>query len=112
MKAYQVWDCKSCENWSTVVFAESVSEAKVKARSTDDCEGAEYINIRVKRLPEMDDHYRGRDEIDWWDAEDRRALVALGWECAEPDVTDCPTCPARDLCGYWEAFMDLIEGTT
>lgn len=104
MKAYQVWDSGNDENGSTVVFAESARDAKAQARSTDVCENAEYIDIRVKRLPEMDDHCRGRDEIDWRDAEDRRALAALGWQCGNPDLDDCPACPARDLCGYWDAL--------
>ena len=33
------------------------------ALGTDACEDADYINVRVQRLPEMDSHYRGKTEI-------------------------------------------------
>lgn len=78
MKAYKAWDTRNVEGYSTVVFAENAQKAKKVALGTDACEDADYINIRVQRLPEMDSHYRGKTEIDWYDMEDRKALVSLG----------------------------------
>ena len=101
MKAYQVWDTMSVENCSTVVFAENGKEAKKIARSTEVCEDADYINIRVKRFPEMDKHYRGHVEVDWYDMEDRQALVRLGWMCLDTGE-ECDTWPVREFCGHWE----------
>ncbi len=101
MKAYQAWDAGSCENFSTVVFAETAQAAKNVARNTEVCEYAAYTDIRVKRLPEMDGHDRGRSEIDWWDMEDRKALVALGWACSDTSW-ECDTCPEKDACSHWE----------
>lgn len=101
MKAYKAWDTRNVENCSTVVFAENGKEAKKIARSTEVCEDADYINIRVKRFPEMDKHYRGYVEVDWYDMEDRKALVRLGWMCLDTSE-DCDTCPAREFCGQWE----------
>jgi len=75
MKAYRVWDSEAVEGYSTVVFAENASKAKRMAMRTDTCEDAEYINIRARRFPEMDDKYRGAWEIDWYNDDDRRALV-------------------------------------
>lgn len=101
MKAYKAWDMMSCENGSTVVFAETAQAAKNVARYTDACEDADYIDIRVQRLPEMDGHDRGRCEIDWYDPEDRKALVALGWSCLETSY-ECDTCPEKGACSHWK----------
>lgn len=101
MKAYKAWDTKNFEGTSTVVFAETAQAAKNAARCTETCEDAAYIDIRVQRLPEMDGHDRGRSEIDWYDMEDRKALVALGWSCLDPSE-ECDTCPAKSACSHWE----------
>lgn len=100
MKAYKAWDAKSIENYSTVVFAETAQKAKAVAMTTDACEDAEFIDIRVQRFPQMDDCDRGRSEIDWYDMEDRKALVALGWACLETS-SECETCPCRPECSHW-----------
>lgn len=101
MKAYRAWDNDSAENCSTVVFAENVPSAKKIASMTDTCEDAAYINIRVHRFPEMDKHYRGRNEIDWYDMEDRKALLLLGWSCLETSW-ECDTCELKAICPQWE----------
>lgn len=101
MKAYKAWDDRNLEPCSTVVFAENVRAAKKIARSTDACEDADYINVRVLRFPEMDRHYRGKTEIDWYDMEDRKALVSLGWMCLEISE-ECDTCPVKTFCQRWE----------
>ena len=102
MKAYQVWDTMSVENCSTVVFAENGKEAKKIAITCEVCENADYIQVRVKRLPEADKLYKGRVEIDWWDEETRLALAKeLGWACLETS-SDCDTCTAKEYCRNWE----------
>lgn len=101
MKAYKVWDEKSIDPCSTVVFAKNCREAKKLARSTDVCEDADYINIRVHRFPEMDKYYRGKSVIDWYNKEDREELVSLGWMCLETSE-ECNVCTARKFCGHWE----------
>lgn len=101
LKAYKVWDNMSLEPCSTVVFAKNCKEAKKIARSTDACENADYINIRVQRFPQMDKHYKGKNKVDWYDMEDRKALVALGWMCLETSE-ECDTCSARRFCGKWD----------
>ena len=98
IKAYKAWDEYSYEGYSTVVFAESASKAKMIALYSDACEDARFTDLRVKRLPEMDKHYRGYSEVDWDNPEDRKALVALGWSCLEPETWQCAACPAADTC--------------
>ena len=98
MKAHKAWDDYNSEGYSTVVFAESASKARAIAFHSEACEDARFVDIRVRRLPEMDKQYRGLDEVDWDCPEDRRALVALGWYCPEPEIWECESCPAKDVC--------------
>lgn len=101
-KAYKVFDSASCENFSTIVFADSRNEAKVLALSTDTCEDASYTDIRAQRLPEADCLYKGLAEIDWYDEDTRLALVRdFGWSCFEPSW-ECDGCPAKQHCSWHE----------
>ena len=102
MKAYLAWDNAAYENYETIVFAENAKEAKKIAITCEVCENADYIQVRVKRLPEADKLYKGRGEIDWWDEETRLALAKeLGWACLETS-SDCDTCTAKEYCRNWE----------
>lgn len=100
MKAYRVFD-----NWepsyATVVYAETAGKAKAAAKRTDTCEDSEWTDIRVRRFPEMDGNYRGREEMDWNDKNDRAVLVALGWSCGERNW-ECDTCESKAFCYEWE----------
>jgi len=106
LKAYRVEDLDADCGCSTVVFAESRTRAKVLAMSTDTCEDAEYVHIRATRIPELDGNYRGHNEMDWYNTDDRRALVKLGWYCFEPDRDDCATCQVKEDC---ENYQDYLE---
>ena len=101
LKAYRAWGVNDVEARETVVFAENAREAKKIASETETCEDADYIDVRVQRFPQMDEHYRGSAEVDWYDMEDRKALVELGWTCLYTSE-ECDTCPAKELCGKWE----------
>lgn len=73
MKAYQVRDIHHYEGMSDVVFANNVQEAKKKASTTHVCCEAEWIDIRVNRLPEIDgmQDYERKELI--------YELVRIGW---------------------------------
>lgn len=102
MKAYIAWDNASVETHSTIVFAVNSKEAKKIAFCCDVCEDADYIQVRVKRLPEADKLYKGKDEVDWWDMETRLALVKdFSWTCEDTSY-DCDTCTAKKYCSHWE----------
>lgn len=102
MKAYKAWDNASIESYSTIVFAENSREAKKIAFCCDVCEDADYIQVRVKRLPEADKLYKGSPEIDWWDMETRMVLVKeLLWACEDTSY-ECDTCTAKKYCSQWE----------
>lgn len=101
-KAYKVFDDASCENFSTIVFADNRNEAKALALRTDVCEDARYIDVRAQRLPEADCLYKGSFEIDWYDEDTRLALVRdFGWSCFEPSF-ECAECPAKQYCSWNE----------
>ena len=99
-KAYKAYE-KDGE-YSTIVFAENVAEAKLLALATDACSEARYIDIRVNRLPDADKLYEGLFEIDWYDSETRIALVRdFGWSCFEPSW-ECNNCLAKPYCKWHE----------
>ena len=102
MKAYRAWDEKSLDPCTTIVFARNARKAKKIAMETDTCEGANFIDIRVKRFKEADYLYKGSSEIDWYDEETRIALVRdFGWRCY--DISwECERCVARRYCAWFK----------
>lgn len=101
MKAYIVHDKDYYNEYTTVVFAIKPSEAKSLALRTDAFEDYMYTDIRVRRVPTLDSEYRGRWEMDWYDKEDRFALVKkLGMYCdyGARAMGECEDCIAKDIC--------------
>lgn len=89
-------------SYSTIVFAENPTKAKLAALASDCCDGADYIDIRVSRMPKADSLYKGRSEVDWDDQETRVALVRdFGWSCLETSW-ECDTCEAKPYCHWHE----------
>ena len=76
----------------------------------DACEDAEWIDVRVIRAPALDGAYRGLWEMDWFNAEDRVALVRdANFVCSyEMDYADCDCdqCPATEFCGRYESMHE------
>ena len=98
MKAYKAWDDRNWECGSTVVFAENCKQAKKIAFQTETFEDSLWIDVRVRRFPQMDAHYRGLSETDWYNTQDRIALVSLGWSCVEVFPSECLCCSAKKIC--------------
>lgn len=110
MKAYTAHDAHGCGSGYTIVFAENAGRAKALATCSRSLEGADFIDIRVRREPKADKLYKGKPEINWWDDETRLVLVRdLGWQCEEASEA-CTECVAREFCGEWEAYLDAMEG--
>ena len=96
MKAYKAWSEDG--EGSTVVFAETRNKAKLIALSCDCCDGADYIDIRVRRIKELDHLYKGRTEADWYDPDVRIILVRdFSWRCLDPYYAECEECPAEEF---------------
>ena len=107
MKAWRVSDEASEVGGCTVVFADTRGKAHVLALRTDCCEDAEWTDVRVTRLPEMDKMWKpGKWEMNWYDAEDRTALVKeCGWYCSETNGReDCLICPAAEWCDDYQEW--------
>lgn len=109
MKAWCIRDEVAYEAGCTVVFAETRGKAHALALNTDCCEDAEWNDVRVTRLPAMDCMYKpGKVEMDWYNAEDRIALVKeCGWHCIDEyyDSDDCKKCPAAEWCDYYQDWL-------
>ena len=97
---------------ATVVFAETRGKAKSLAQYTDACDGAEYCDIEVRRLPEADKYYKeGKTEMGWDNMQDRLTLVKeFGFSCEYADLDKCETCTAREYCGAYEEYTDAYAG--
>ena len=96
IKAYNVW--ANDAEYSTIVFAENRTQAKLIAMGCDCCEDAQYIDIRAKRFAPADKLYKGAAEIDWYDPDTRLALVRdFAWSCYETSW-ECDTCNAKQFC--------------
>lgn len=95
---------ESDEFYSAVIFAKTAGKAKSIAMDVDGFEDAIFIRLEVKRAPWMDKYYRpGKMEMDWYDPEDRIALVKdCGFYCEPIMPKECKKCPAREYCGEWE----------
>lgn len=109
MKVYCVRE--KCSNYMTVVFAETPGKAKLNALFTPCCNGADYLDIRVRRLPHMDKYYKPEKlEMDWFNNEDRIALVKeCGFRCEDVYLEECKKCPAKDYCDEWEVYESEHE---
>lgn len=97
----KAWITKETVNFgATVVFAKTRNKAKSLALCTSCCEGANFCDIEVRRVPQMDKYYvDGKSEMDWFNPKDRIALVKeCGFYCRHPIAEDCKDCPAKEFC--------------
>ena len=113
IKAWFVRNEKSETDFATVVFAETRGKAHSLAMRTEACEDAEWVNIYVRRVPTLDKEYRGRWEMDWFNVEDRIALVrdanfVCTYEMDDADC-DCEDCPATEWCDRYERMHEEVN---
>lgn len=97
----KAWLAKETVNFrATVVFAETRGKAKSAALITDCCEGANFCDIEVRRVPQMDKYYvEGKTKMDWSVPKDRVALVKeCSFCCRHPIAEDCKGCSAKEFC--------------
>ena len=113
MKAWIVDDPIEAAS-AAVVFAETRGQAKVLAQSTDACEDMAFTDIRAVRAQELDQFYRGKPEMDWFDPDDRKAMVQYGGFHCSPEVDvykeKCEACPAHEWCGVFRNMMEDTDG--
>ena len=108
MKAWLVREKN--EFFATVVFAETRGKAKTRALATECCEDVHFCDIEVRRVPQLDKYYKyGKTEMDWFNPEDRLALVKeCGFMCDYNSVQaeDCTICSARGFCDRYTDCED------
>ena len=105
MKAYKSFN--DFTGYGAVVFAVSPGLAKQALLSSDEFDGFEYTEIRVRRAPEFDKEYRGHCFMEWDDDLDLLALVKNGWYCHEElfDPYDCERCVAQCYCDKYSDYL-------
>ena len=80
----------------------------------DEFEGAEFIDLSARRAPKLDKYYKGVTEMDWYDNEDRIAMVReAGFHCdmSECGIDDCfcRTCVANEWCSEYQDILEEEE---
>ena len=95
---------------ATIVFAETRGKARAMALSTETCEGADFCDIEVNRQPQIDKYYKdGKFEMDWYNPQDRLALVKECNFCCEI-MEDCENCSAKEYCEDYQLLLEEREG--
>ena len=111
MKAWIVSDYGGNSEYSAVIFAET--RGKAIRYALDYCDGTfdsfEWTEMRAVRVPALDEFYRGKPEMDWFDMDDRVAMVRYaGFYCSDVEtvtVDKCKQCPAHFWCDRFESLM-------
>lgn len=108
----KAWICRLLpdRDCATVVFAETRGKAKVVAMNSDSLgDDVEFLDVEVQRIKELDQYYRGCDEMDWFFDDDRVAMVKIGGFSCDPDYFDldeCETCSARSVCDRYKEYIE------
>lgn len=99
--------------YSTVIFAETAGKARYIALKSDTLgEENEFKDIRVRRIPALDGFYKGKKEMDWYDPDERLAMVKeAGYRCDDDgfDPDECKRCSAQKYCAKWEEYAEEQE---
>ena len=110
MKAYDVSDRDGVLGYSIVVFAETRGKAIAYAHYKDDFCDFRWTEMSALRKPELDKYYNGKTEMDWYNMEDRIAMVKdANFQCSyEVDITleECESCPAHEWCERYERMKE------
>ena len=103
MKAWLVR--RNDEFGAIVVFAKTRSYAL----RTEEFEDADYCELEVSRVKQMDKYYvEGKKRMEWLDSKDRIALVKdCDFICEREylEREDCPLCPAKEFCADYQEYL-------
>lgn len=104
MKAYMatVKDLES-EYGTLVAFARTPGKAIGIALASGQFDGWRWTDLRIHRCKELDDSYRGKDQMDWYNDQDRIDMVSkAGFFCTEVRISECEKCAAKDFCDWYQ----------
>ena len=106
MKAYIVSDRNGDKGTCLVVFTETAGKAKAYGAHSEEFCDYGFTGIRANRCRELDRFYKGRSEMDWYDDEDRAAMVQYAnFYCSyeyDPADLECEECPGNKWCRRYE----------
>lgn len=110
MKAWLVREnsIEGCE----VVFAETRGKATAIALHTETFEDDDFINLVVRRIPEIDKYYtNGKRRMDWNNQKDRLALVKeYGFSCIDECFGEfCGDCLSKDYCDRYDEYIEWCQ---
>lgn len=112
MKAYIASDRNGDEGLSIVVFAESAGKAKSYTVGKDEFCDYDFTDIRVTRNPSLDRFYHGKSEMDWFDPEERIAMVRYANFSCTYELSDaeckCQACEAQRWCDRYQNMHDNV----
>lgn len=111
MKAWDVSDYGGYSEHSAVIFAET--RGKAIRYALDYCDGTfdsfQWTEMRAVRVPALDEFYRGKPEMDWFDMDDRVTMVRYaGFSCSEETentIDECKQCPAHFWCDRFDRML-------
>ena len=111
MKAYHVTDRKGYSDYSVIVFAENRGKAISSALGTDEFPQYdwEFTDLTARRVPALDKAYHGCWRMEWYDDDDRLAMIKdAGFYCDEDsfDPRECEECIGKDYCSRYEEFLE------
>lgn len=111
VKAYQIIDREGYADYSCIVFAETRGKAISLALGTDEFpkHDWDFTQLKAYRIPALDKAYRGTWYMDWYNEEDRLALVKeAGYMCDEDsfDPDECERCCAKEYCSRYEEYLE------
>ena len=102
------------EEFAEIIFAETIGKAKSLALSCDGFEDWHFTDIYARRVPKADKYYKeGKYHLDWFNHEDRIALVKdCGFTCSYEyfDFDECEECPAKIYCDLYKDKLKEREG--
>lgn len=112
MKAWIVNDLPDCE-YVAIVFAETAGKAKSYCSEHDDIIGdVDFIHVSARRCKEADKYFRGVQQMDWDDDDDRVLMVKeLGFYCNDEvfDPECCKECPATRYCDKYKEWKEETD---
>lgn len=104
MKAFKIYS-RTENYYSEIVFANTPGQARALGLTSDATEGCEFTDIGVRRVPALDKFYKGRSRMEWYDDDDRIALVRFGGFHCE-DCDELERCPAHEWCDTFSEVKD------
>lgn len=103
MKAWIISD-KNGDYGSDIVFADTRSKAIAQALFKDEFEELSWVDIRARRIKDLDGMENCEPKDNYWLNDDIRLILVkkYDWACIEPQYSDCDNCVAKQYCHWHE----------